>query len=75
MKGWRRGAASAFIILSLPIDGCLCPEARPLPVRTEYICASLSKAPFLPSHQRPTSPTHASQDLLDDLNLLQSLYL
>ena len=30
---------------------------------------------FLPLHRRLTSPTHDSQDLLDDLNLLQSLYL
>lgn len=64
--GERRGAGNAFIKLSLPIDGCLCPEARRLPYAAlnrfkpktplpSFLSSFL--LPFLPSlsHQRPMS--------------------
>lgn len=50
-EGERGGGANALIKLSLPIDGCLCPEARPLPYAP--ICAedtSLNKTPSFPRY-------------------------
>lgn len=54
------------------------PRGPSSPICAEYICAkdtSLNKSPSFLYIDAPTSWTHDSQDLLDDLNLLQSLYL
>lgn len=87
IKGWRCGggggeAGNAFIKLSLPIDGCLCPEARPLPyaLNTFTPKTPLLNKKLLPSFRffTPTPDVlnaHDSQDLLHDLNLLQPQYL
>lgn len=51
--GGRRRAGNAFIKLSLPIDGCLCPEARWLP----YALNRFKPKTPLPSFLPPSLPS------------------